>query len=500
MDIEQAIEIFERINRLGQRLSRYDLITASVLASDFDLRERAQEDVIAPMEAKGFGKLEEASIPQALALNAEGRTETSTQMALAQKGERVAAVWDRTVSCLKLAVDYVRHNLGVDGVEFLPYDAMIPMLAYYFFLRDNSSIEGSHRAELDRWFWRVAFSERYSGASQTRMTEDAAWIRELVGSGRPYQRSLTIDINSLVDSHMTSTTSAIRNGVLCLLNLQGPLHLRNGANVSLSGDHFSKYNVAEKHHIFPVGFLKASGHRTRDVHRIPNFCFVPAELNKWIGDRPPSQYMDEIRSECGESQFLTTMRSHLIPAGANSGIWNDNYERFLRQRAELILREIMARCGITDRIREEHRNPLIDAIEDALRDTIHSTLSNRHSLNYWQVCIDGKLSRKARERARSDAQRSSTVTSGRLEDPRALLEYCDIRDYTTVIEQNWTEFSLQFHSKHDFIRNLEDYNEFRNAVKHGRSLDVSVEYRARAAMIWLSRALDLDVSRFGLIS
>lgn len=79
MDIEQAVEIFERINRAGRRLSRYDLITASILDDDFDLRERTSQDLVRPLETTGFGEIEETSITQALALNIRGRTESATQ-------------------------------------------------------------------------------------------------------------------------------------------------------------------------------------------------------------------------------------------------------------------------------------------------------------------------------------------------------------------------------------------------------------------------------------
>jgi len=500
MDIEEAIEIFERINRLGKRLTRYDLITAGVLDADFDLRERTRQDIVKPLSERGFGKVEETSIPQALALNLEGRTETATQIALSQKKDEVKQVWQFTVQCFLLAADYVRHNLGVARLDFLPYDAVLPMLAYYFYYAHAKAVESKHRAQLDRWFWRIAFAERYSGASQTRMTEDAAWIRDLINKGAEYTRPVTTSVNSLIESFMTSTTSAVRNGVLCLLNLQVPLHFRNATRIDLSEDHFSRLNVAERHHIFPVGFLKKRGYKTSDVHRIPNFCFIPAELNKWIGDRPPSQYMQEILNECGEAQFQKVMQSHLIPVDDSSGIWVDNYERFLRQRAELLLAEILRRCGISDRIAEEYRNPLVDAIETGLRDKIHAILRDRYGLGYWDEHVDKGIARKVDERIEDHIRKTAGATKRQFDEPCRRLEFCDIRDYVSIITQNWSEFSPVFPSKPELERNLGDFNDFRNAVKHNRSIDATQEYRARAALIWLSRVLDLDLSQYDVVS
>jgi hypothetical protein len=71
---------------------------------------------------------------------------------------------------------------------------------------------------------------------------------------------------------------------------------------------------------------------------LANFCFIPAELNKDILNKKPSQYFKEIKDE--NPEFETTMKTHLIPVDKDSGIWSDEYNKFLKQRAELIKREI----------------------------------------------------------------------------------------------------------------------------------------------------------------
>jgi hypothetical protein len=301
-----------------------------------------------------------------------------------------------------------------------------------------------------------------------------------------------------MENSMTSTTSAVRNGILCILNLQGPLHFRNAGRIQLSGEQFSKFNVAEKHHIFPVGFLRQQGYSSRDVHRVPNFCFIPEELNKWIADRPPSQYMREIRDEIGEDQFQAVMTSHLIPVGENSGIWTDDYQRFLRQRAELLLGAITHRCGVSDEITLEYRNPLVDAIENALREAIHTKLQARHGFDYWQQCVDKAVAKKVNDRIEEHVQRTRGSKLD-LDQPRARMEFCDVTDYVKIVEANWSEFAGVFHKRDDFTRNLDDFREYRNAVKHNRQTDTALEYQAKAAMIWLSRSLGLDLSKYDIV-
>ena len=237
-------------------------------------------------------------------------------------------------------------------LTFCPMTLFYLCLNYYFYHTRTMSIQSAeHREQLERWFWQTAFAERFSGASQTRMNEDARWIRQLLGHNESVPKLSIADENRLVTAKMR-TTSAIRNGILCLLNVLGPLDFRSKEKINLKSDHFSRFTRAERHHIFPVGFLKKNGHESGRVHSIPNFCFIPRDTNLWIADRPPSEYMLALRNLYGsQDEFQQVMRTHLIPVGNDSGIWSDNFDLFLKQRARLIIEEIKVRCGITNVIK-----------------------------------------------------------------------------------------------------------------------------------------------------
>lgn len=503
MDMENAIEIFERINQQGKRLSRYDLISASVLTEEFDLRTRTKVDIAEKLQS--FGTISDSTIPQALALNIKNRTETTTQLSL--KSDDVKTNWQRTVDCFNVAVDFVQHNLGVARADFLPYDAILPVLAYYFFYADTNSLTSSkHREQLERWFWRVAFSERYSGASQTRMTEDAAWIRSLVDEGQDFEHPVNIDLNTLVEGSMQNSTSAIRNGILCLLSLRRPFHFKNGSEIKISGDHFSKFTLAERHHIFPISFLKSQGiTNTRQVHRIPNFCFIPAELNKEISDRPPSEYMREIKDLYDNIyDFERIMKSHLIPVSEDSGIWTDDYELFLSQRAKLLLEEIKHLCGITIQVEQEVRNPVIDEIEKAIRDTIHHALSAAYGADYWKdgvSSVAGDVNKTVMDRVDKYVRETPDVSKKTFENLRERLNFFDVSDYSKIItrKKNWSLFSPIFRDRNDCERYLDDFREFRNATKHNRDIDTVLDHRGQAAILWLSRSMDVDLSQYGIL-
>ncbi len=497
MNIEDAIEIFERINRQGRKLTRYDLISASVSKS-FDLREHSESDII-NRHKSDFGEIEEISIPQALALNKKGRTDHNTQLNLTAKDIR--SVWNDTVKCFSLAIDFVRKNLGVARKDFLPYDAILPILTHYFFRTGSKPIQSfEHRQQLEYWFWQSAFSQRYTDKSQSRMNEDALWIKQLIDNDKPFVQLMIASENDLIDGSMGRTTSAIRNGILCLFNVKKPLHFENRMDLDFARQPHLKFTRAEKHHIFPAAFLRGQGFDARKVDSIANFCFIPADLNKNIADKPPSEYMREIRNMYASNrEFESVMQTHLIPVASDSGIWTDNYDRFLKQRAKLLVEEIKRLCGITPRVDPEKRDPVVNEIEIALRDKIHDTLI-ANGPNYWKQCIPGDVRKRINEGIEEYVEKTPGTNKRQFDDPRKKLDFCDVSDYSKIIvnNKNWQLFGGVFKSKNDGQRYLNDFREFRAALKHNREIDSILDHRAQAAILWLRGVLELDLSEFGI--
>jgi hypothetical protein len=91
----------------------------------------------------------------------------------------------------------------------------------------------------------------------------------------------------------------------------------------------------DDHHIFPAKFLDDRGIDPRLRDCVLNRCLIDSHTNQRISCRAPSDYMADLRNEPG-FPMETVLTSHLIPHGAESGLWGDDFELFLRQRLELI--------------------------------------------------------------------------------------------------------------------------------------------------------------------
>ncbi|MEL6407777.1 MAG: hypothetical protein AAFR81_25635 [Chloroflexota bacterium] len=323
--------------------------------------------------------------------------------------------------------------------------------------------------------------------------------------GEPYSQPITIEVDSLIDGSMSYTSSAVRNGILCLLNLRNPLSFDNGTEIAFQGEHFEKFTLADRHHIFPIDFLKREKiGNARYVHRIPNFAFIPQSLNEKINTRVPSEYMDDLASNYPHfSDFENVMRSHLIPVDEDSGIWSNDYELFLRQRAQLMINEVKYRCGIVEKIEPEDRHPVVEKLESALRDFLDIQLQSEYGTDYWKqgiANIAGHVHTKVFKRIDAEVKKNPGISKGDFDDLRMRLDQLDVSDYPHIITKgrNWSRFGSAFRDKNDCKRNFDDFREYRNAVAHNKQIDSILELRGTAAILWIARCIDLDLTEFGI--
>ena len=341
-DLPAVCEIFQRINQSGKRLDRFDLVAAMTFTTDFDLRERFKKDLQSKLDANRFGKISPTIVTQLLALIKVGQCTERNEFAL--KTEDIKAHWSNAVSSILLAADTMRKVVGVVNASFLPYDAMLTLLAYYFAKSGNRSLPHSHMDWVCRWFWRAAFGQRYGGGGATRIGQDRELFDELIEGKEPlFSPHIQLTPSSLAKVRMTQTGSAVRNAFLCLLANHKPVHLVNNSPLDLLGGGISEFTNPEKHHIFPRAYLERGGPKGADIYALPNFCFIPAELNKRISDSEPATYFAEFGSE--NPQLAEAVETHLLRIDPGSGIPENNYSTFLNTRGGMIIDEIGRLCG-----------------------------------------------------------------------------------------------------------------------------------------------------------
>lgn len=482
--LEEAIVIFERINQGGKRLNLFDLVVASTWSNDFDLKTKITE-LNRHFESRGFGKIDEEIVTLTLALVIKGICTRSFQLQLTN--QEIVESWKEVEDGLKLAVDFVSENLGVRVNDFMPYPAMLSLIAYMFIKNEGRALSATQRQFLERWFWRATFSQRYSSSTLSLLSQDRVGYFDpaIEGAIVDVDYPLTVTLKSIASLRI-HTSSAIKNGILCLLALRSPQHFRNDSTIVLDRSICSSYNDVEKHHIFPRAFLERS--EIKDTRQLVNFTFLPAELNNEISDKEPKVYFAQYQVE--NPNFANTLKSHFIPNEVDSPIWSNDYDSFVEKRAALFMQEIERVTGIITDLEqqvEDEPDAAIRHLERSLRSFIDIKLTDTLGAEWWssvpQDIRDAVDSKIAHRQKRHPGDSKVPMTSFQL------LAYCDIMDYQKIIQKQWPIFEYYFGSKTEIEKHFGDLKEFRNILAHAGEMTSVIRKRGEASFEWLAKII-----------
>ena len=104
------------------------------------------------------------------------------------------------------------------------------------------------------------------------------------------------------------------------------------------------------HHVFPRDYLKKNGLNRGRYNQVANYVIMQSEINIQIGNKPPKDYMDEMRKQCeskvtkygniiDEDDLINNLRENCIPEELfDMGI--EEYDKFLDIRRRLIAERI----------------------------------------------------------------------------------------------------------------------------------------------------------------
>jgi hypothetical protein len=318
--------IFERVNSTGTTLTTLDLMVAWTWSEDFHLQEEIR-DLLEVLEAKGFGDLPEKTILQCL--SAIIQKSTSTKAILSLDPKLVHDQFATLVASLERAIDFLATQLKASS-DFLPHvQQLIPLT--FFFSRVNSPSSEQTKV-LKQWFWKTAFSRRYSAQTDEKMDADiVAFDQLLAGNADSIGKySYTVTADQLIKQRFTKSSPLVR-AFLLLLAQNHPIDLVNGTLVDL-GKALSEYNSKEYHHIFPRAHLKKREFAPEKINSLCNFCFLTADSNKKISSKAPADYFVTVVPQDKSS----TLESNLMPL--NKEVYEKNdFETFLKLRSQRVL-------------------------------------------------------------------------------------------------------------------------------------------------------------------
>ena len=199
------------------------------------------------------------------------------------------------------------------------------------------------RRLIARWFFMSAVTGRFTGSPESAMEFDLARLRN-ISTADEFVKTL----NKICDITLTSDfwSVTLPNDLATSAPRSPSLFAYNAALVLLDARVlFSKSKVAElldpslnahrsaveRHHLFPKSYLKKLGYTSiRDTNQIANYALLEWGDNTNVGNRPPSDYVPEMKERYSNQNIERMYRLHALPDD-----WeNMEYEEFLEQRRE----------------------------------------------------------------------------------------------------------------------------------------------------------------------
>ena len=360
--LDEIGEVFIRVNSQGMRITSADRAIAlmgklDVRAMAQELRQKVRDEVFAlgGIDAilMGFNLVSERPSLDGDPPKLEGMARRWSKRIEHHEADRESfrKQWHAYQNAFLAAVDYVHHRFPVYDESYLPSANMLATLSVFFYYHPGQP-NGHQAGEIRKWFWATGVAKRYSGRGYHRnIVADARLFESLAGGKK--RRFVLPDADRLdpvldIQGDQYSSKSALTRAFFCLLASRAPRYLENGEPIPLGQSVIAHANRKDRHHVFPQAQLKGY-FPARVYNGLCNICFLVSRDNEKIGMRLPSRYMADY-SVAGRQQFRQVMRSHLIPVGDDSGVWERGvvkaFKLFRKQRLALICSEFEKVAGM----------------------------------------------------------------------------------------------------------------------------------------------------------
>ncbi len=328
--LDVVVDIFNRVNSGGTKLSKGDLALAKICAEWPEARDSMKAKL---KEWTGAGY--QFNLDWLLRSVNTVLTGEAKFSYLHDKGALdIEDGLKRASKHIDASLNLIAGRLGLDHDQVFFGRFGVPVMVRYLD-KSNSALDVKERDKLLFWFAQAGMWGRFSGSTETVIDQDLAALEgpnggldTLLEQLRLWHGGLRVEAG-----HFTGWSLGARfYPVLYMLTRMG--EARDwGTGLPLKASLLGKMSRLEVHHVFPKAQLYKRKHRRADVNALANFCFLTKDTNLTISDRLPEVYFPEI-----EAKHPGALASQWIPA--DPALWKaERYLDFLEARKTLLAAE-----------------------------------------------------------------------------------------------------------------------------------------------------------------
>ncbi|MDT3776350.1 DUF262 domain-containing protein [Nitrospira sp. MA-1] len=332
--LDVVVDIFNRVNSGGTKLSKGDLALAKICADWPEARDTMKAKL------KEWGKADyHFNLDWLLrSVNTALTGEAKFQFLHEKTAEEIQDGLKRAVKHIDTSLNLISGRLGLDHDQVFFGRFGVPVMVRYLDQRTGTMNE-KERDKLLFWFVQAGMWGRFSGSTESFIDQDLAALEGADGGLDKLLEQLRLWHGGLrvEPGNFTGWSLGARfYPVLYLLTRMG--EARDwGTGLPLKANLLGKMSRLEVHHIFPKAQLYKRKFKKPEVNALANFCFLTKDTNLDIRDRLPEEYYLEV-----EKNHPGALASQWIPM--DRALWKiECFREFLEARKELLALEVNRR-------------------------------------------------------------------------------------------------------------------------------------------------------------
>lgn len=334
MTLDIVVDIFNRVNSGGTKLSKGDLALAKICVEWPEARNEMKRK-LEEWQKAGY----EFTLDWLLrSVNTIITGEAKFQFLHDRNKQEIEDGLRRAIKHIDNLLNLIASRLGLDHDRVLFGRYAIPVMVRYLEQKKEKMTE-IERDKLLFWFIQAGMWGRFSGQTESFIDQDLELLEGPEGSLDKLLEKLRLWHGGLrVEAgHFGGWSLGARfYPVLYLLTRMGA-SLDWGKGIQLKASLLGSMNRLEVHHIFPKAVLYKHGYKRPEVNALANLCFQTKETNLEISDKLPEEYFPKF-----EEKNHGVLASQWIPQDPK--LWRvENFLQFLEARKELLAQEMNTR-------------------------------------------------------------------------------------------------------------------------------------------------------------
>lgn len=340
LELDEVIEIFERLNLGGKKLNLFSIIAARSYktpedeGNGFDLAKRF-DSFNKVLIDNNYGRISDSTFLQAIAACLIGKV-NKAEILKNLNSDLIADNYFAVEKAVYSAVEHLKgQSYGVLVANLLPYQRILVAFAYFHYRMGNKHIGPLQEHYMVDYFWRAILGKRYNSSADTNLNTDIAKIQKIVDNQVPNQEPITLSPRSIFENGRFVLSSAYVIGMLCLMTQMQPQSFSVGRTINITNDSVSNAAKKQYHHFFPQksSAISAKTEYKANVNNVVNIVFMDAITNDQISNRNPSDYIAEFA--LANPNFVEALASHYISLNGY-GIEQDDFNAFLNARSRAL--------------------------------------------------------------------------------------------------------------------------------------------------------------------